>query len=143
MNATTHKTKEEFAAILDGREYNSEITRDEAKEARAAGLLVIYGASDDLCEFAGAFRDEVGAPGMIFLHRGGVLSEHEDCECEHCGYESKTRRCASVIAMWGAGEASWTYRTDTPHATFRVMEDGELYCIGLVISISDLPEVTL
>ena len=41
-------TKEELAATLNGREYNHEITKEEEAEARENGLVVIFGASDDL-----------------------------------------------------------------------------------------------
>ena len=38
---------------------------------------------------------------------------------------------------------SWTYETPVPHATFDVMEDGDLFCRGLVIAVSDLPDIEL
>ena len=53
-------TMETLAAILDGREIGSEITKAEADQAKAAGLVVVFGASDDLMEFRGAIYDEIG-----------------------------------------------------------------------------------
>jgi hypothetical protein len=49
-----------LAALLTGREYRQEITRAEEADAKAAGLVVAFGASDDLLEFRGAIDDEVG-----------------------------------------------------------------------------------
>lgn len=37
----------ELAALLDGREIRSETTRTERRAAAAAGLVIIYGASDE------------------------------------------------------------------------------------------------
>lgn len=67
--------KEELAAMLNGREYRNEITREEAAEAKAAGLVVVYGASDDLMEFEGAIRDELGCydGGTAFVDKKGLL----------------------------------------------------------------------
>ena len=35
---------------------------------------------------------------------------------------------------------SWSYLTDIPHKTFDIMEDGEIYCRGIVFSLDDLGE---
>ena len=54
----------------------------------------------------------------------------------------------SIKAIWGevydTGEGdercSWQFKTDIPHSTFRIMEDGELFCVGIVFNISDLSQ---
>ena len=38
----------------------------------------------------------------------------------------------------GDERCSWQFKTDIPHSTFRIMEDGELFCVGIVFNISDL-----
>lgn len=53
-------TAAELAALLNGREYRKEMSRDEEQVAKAAGLVVVFGASDDLMELRGAISDEVG-----------------------------------------------------------------------------------
>ncbi len=50
-------TKEQLASRLTGREYGDEITEEEEAEAKASGLFVIFGASDDLCEIRLAVID--------------------------------------------------------------------------------------
>ena len=35
-------------------------------------------------------------------------------------------------------ECSWLIKTDLPNSSFDIMEDGELYCRGIVIDVSDL-----
>ncbi len=137
-------TKELLAEKLNGREIGDEITDKECAEAKTAGLLVIFGASDDLMEFRGAIRDEAypGESGVVKLHRGGILDSHDDCECEFCGYESISKKCAGIQAMWCKEPGySWTYKTTLPHATFEVVEDGGKYCRGIVIELNALPSL--
>ncbi len=136
-----HMTKEELAKILDGREYCREITRQEAKDARDAGLVVVYGASDDLMEFDGAIYDEAGCyeGGVAYLSKGGpFVHECDDDDCPHAARERE--KCAKIKAVWcgGDGDASWTYETNIPHATFNIYEDGELYCVGIVFELAEL-----
>lgn len=138
-------TKEQMADRLNSREYGSEIDSDEQRIAKESGLVVIYGASDDLCEFDGAISNEGDCynGGTFYLSRAGLLEPHDEkeCECDHCGYKSKKAQCAKVEAVWGEDGYSWTYRTDIPHATFDIGEDGEKYCRGIVIDIADLPDL--
>ena len=49
----------------------------------------------------------------------------------------KTAR--KIKALWASeGDYSWTYRTDIPHATFEIVEDGAPYCRGIVFALVDL-----
>jgi DNA-binding XRE family transcriptional regulator len=45
-----------------------------------------------------------------------------------------------IEAIWSPEEpaCSWLIKTDIPHATFDITEDGELFCRGIVFSIDDL-----
>ena len=137
-------TKEKLAEQLNGREIGDEITKQEEAEAKAAGLVVIFGASDDLMELRGAIHDEAypGEEGIVKIHRGGILDSHDDCECEFCGYESKAEKCGSVQSLWcKEADYSWTYKTELPHATFEVLEDGGQYCRGIVLELNALPSL--
>jgi hypothetical protein len=100
-----------WAAKLDGREIGKEITREEEQEAAADGVVIVYGASDDLCKFRGAVRDEVDC------YDGGIVN-----------------RVPKIEAVWCDPEngSSWSYKTSMPHETFRILEDADLYCIGMV-----------
>jgi hypothetical protein len=137
-------TKEDFAARITGREYPFDLTKEEKQDARAAGLVVVFGSSDDLMEFRGAINDELGAyeGAAARLHRTDILPQHSDCGCEYCGYKALKKQCAEIKAVWhDEGEYSWTFTTKIPHATFEIVEDGDKYCRGLVISTADLPEL--
>ena len=53
-------TRDEAAAVMNGREYTNEITDSEAKAWAESGLVIIFGASDDLCELRGARHQRAG-----------------------------------------------------------------------------------
>lgn len=137
-------TKEELAARLNGREYGSEITEAEEAEAAAAGLLVVFGASDDLLEFRGAFSDEIGCyeGATVQVAPTRALPQWDDFdkddEAEVQQYFADKSVAKPVTATWDAEGYSWVITSDVPHATFEVMEDGEKYCRGLVLAIADL-----
>lgn len=134
-------TAAELAAKLDGREIGTEISKAESNAAKDAGLVVVYGYSDDNVEFAGAIDDEVGAydGGTIHLTSTGILQE-PDCGNNDCPYFARERDKAAVIkAVWhNGGGPCWTFETDIPHETFTIVDDGEPWCIGIVFSMADL-----
>lgn len=122
-------TAKEMASALNGAQYGNEVTRAENQIAKENGLVIVYGYSDDNTEFCGAIEDEVGCydGGTIFLTKGGIVPEG-------------TPGAKSIEAMWccpGTG-ASWSFKTDIPHETFNVYEDGDLFCIGIVFALTDL-----
>jgi hypothetical protein len=131
-------TKESLAEMLNNRPYGDEITEAEELAARDAGLVVVFGYSDDNTEFRGAIKDEVGCYGGvdIYLTASGPLTDHADCECQYCGYKEAKTKARLIVANFDKG--AYTWETDIPHATFRVLEDGDVYCQGIVFHISDL-----
>lgn len=134
-------TPKELAALLDGNQYDNEITKEQEAIAADNGLVVAFGYSDDNVVLCGAIDDEVGAFDGTTFHvtRDGVLWA-PDCNCDECKYFEIAKRAASEIkAIWhNSGEATWTFETTIPHETFRIYEDGELFCIGIVFSLNDL-----
>lgn len=117
---------------LNGRAYGDSFD-DVKQEAKESGLVIVYGASDDLMEFDGAIYDEGGCfdGGRVYFDRDGVDQEGEE-------------RANWIDAVWCDGmnrdglPATWTYKTDIPCEQFDIWEDGEIYCVGLVFSIEDL-----
>ena len=112
-------TKEELAAMLDGRQYFNETTPEIEEIARENNLLIVYGQSDDLCEFRGAISDEFGC------FNGGIV---------YCSELPKL-----IVAEWDPpkDDCSWTYKTDMPYSEFKIYDDNELYCIGIVIDLNE------
>lgn len=123
----------ELAGLLNGRGYLDEISRGECIAAKEAGLVVVFGQSDDLCELRGAVDDEIGCydGGTIYLDADGVFqSDCEDTSCKLMDRHLKT--CRTIEICWGEDGYSWIYKTDIPHETFEIMDDGEKYCRGMV-----------
>jgi hypothetical protein len=136
-------SKEMLAMVLHGRQYGSEITEEEEAAAKAAGLLVIFGASDDLMEFRGAAHDEIycHGGGTALIDAAGVLPNRDDVEddVELKALFVRQPLAASIKALSCAEEDfAWTYETAVPHATFEIHADGGQYCRGIVISVADL-----
>ena len=121
-----------LAERLNGREYGLELTKAEEQEAKRDGLVVVFGASDDLMELRGALDEEIGCynGGIAWVVRGFVF--------ETAIYAPANSK--QIEAVWcGPNGAAWEYRTDIPHDTFNIYEDGKLYCVGIIFSVEDLP----
>lgn len=117
----------EFAKSLDGREYGwPQFTKEEIATAKENGFVIVYGIGDYLVEFRGAVMDEV------YCFDDSVNIPMED----------KSR----ITALWCDKESldengnliTWAYKTDIPHETFMIYDDGEPYCRGIVFKIEDL-----
>lgn len=132
---------QQLAAMLDGRQMGSEITTDEMVLAREYGLVVVFGYSDDNVELRGAIYDEVSAYNgtTVYLGPNGLLVN--DCDDDRCPYFLREReRAPHFKAKWNDGDgAAWSYEVPWPHETFRVMEDGDLFCVGVVFALADVP----
>lgn len=134
-------TVKELAAALSGREYGMEITVAEVQAAKEAGLVVVYGYSDDCVEFHGAINAEIGAyeGTTIYVNRNGLIDDPACGDAEECTcpYFAAVRNAAKTIkAVWhDASGPCWTFETDIPHETFTIMEGGEPFCVGIVFSI--------
>jgi hypothetical protein len=126
-----------FARMLSGRQYGNEISKVEEKTAKEQGLLVIFGASDDLVELRGAIHEEVSAyNGTSFrLENDGLVMPHE-CDCEFCTFDPDDG--AEIKVLWDEGEYSWMFETEIPHATFEIVEGEEKYCQGIVLEMKSV-----
>jgi hypothetical protein len=135
-------TAKELATILNGREYGEEITVAEASWAADNGLVVVYGYSDDNIEFYGAINDEVGCYGSdtIKVTKAGVL-HNPDCDNDGCPYYAATKDSAKDIeAIWNDdGNPCWRIDADIPHEEFHIYDGTELFCIGIVFRLEELP----
>lgn len=72
------------ADALNGNEYRQEGSRELFAAMKAAGLVAVFGASDDLAELRGAINDEIGGFGglTIYLTPAGLLTN--DCDNDQC-----------------------------------------------------------
>ena len=140
-STTPRLTAKELAARLYGRHYGCEITRTEEADAKAAGLIVMFGYSNDLVKVRGAIHVSARAleGTTIYLTPAGlVLNECADDDCPH--YTRAKNAAAAVKAVWCAPNApDWTFETDIPHATFDIIDpdDGLVCCRGIVFALAD------
>lgn len=127
----------QWAMKLNGRKYGNEVSHFEIKELEENGLVAVYGRSDDLSEFVGAINDEFDCykGGTIYLTHNGIFKNK--CE-DDCPYAIKERnKCKAIAIIWGK-IASWEYETSIPHEVFEIVEDGKLYCRGIIFDVKSL-----
>ena len=137
-------TAKELVEMLSGREVGDEVRPQEERVAKNAGLVIVYGYSDDNAEFRGAIDYEVGSydGGTVYITKDGILegpacSCAEDCECPYFTKELEKARTIKVV--WhDEGGPCWTFETDIPHEIFTIFEDGEPFCEGIVFSMEEM-----
>ncbi|MCT4608635.1 MAG: hypothetical protein N4A70_05460 [Pelagimonas sp.] len=136
--------KEQAAKNLDGSDYWNEGSKELFETMKKNRLVAVFGASDDLIEFRGAICDELGAGDTAYITPNGLLTN--DCESDECPhFLAEQGKAAEIDAIFcpprGPGEEpiTWIYMTDIEHAQFQVVEDGDIYCLGIVFSLDDVP----
>ena len=138
-------TKEELAAILNGREIGDEISVAEEKAAKDSGLVVVFGYSDDNCELRGAINDEISCfgGGDFCVNKTGVVMKPDEEETlvleKFKVLDAAIGDGREIECLWCDGLTySWTYKTAIPHAPFDIREGDALFCRGIVFSMSDV-----
>jgi len=128
-----------FADMLGTRVIGNEISPEDASEAKRLGLVVVFGYSDDCTEFRGSIYDEHGLGKITFTSKGVFFDcdELEEMEGQvHDGKIASLPNLNWINATYGI--AGHRYASDIPHSTFNVMEGADVFCTGIVFSISDL-----
>lgn len=140
MNAVNENVKK-WAEKLDGRKCGSELTRLEEMELKDLGLVVVFGASDDLCEFRGAINDEVGCfdGGDVYVNARGLIANNMDMFDDFVPENSP--EFVLIKMCWGLRGYSWICETDIPHESFDILDDGSPYCYGVIFSVDDMPKL--
>ncbi len=151
-------TKEQLAELLNGNDRRNEMTKKLEQTAKENNLLVLFGASDDLLEMRGAIYDELGA------YEGGVYALALDGEMYADGEEENTYHKAIgkrvlplsdeytnnddnprlIRAEWcpdDQPDLSWRITSNLPSAEFKILKDGEPYCEGIVIDLSEVKRI--
>lgn len=143
-------TPKDLAAALNGIEYsNVTLLHGDLlmERAKAAGLVIAYGYSDDLLELDGALYDEGEAPGASLVDTEGLLPSFEAAsESEEAcrRYFERRLNAREIEAIWRhhpsgeMGYSPWVIKTDIPHEAFIIMEDGEPFSRGIVFALSNL-----
>ena len=116
----------EWAEKLNNIEYPADEIWDMRKQFEEDGVVVVYGASDDLIEFEGVIQDEGDCYNdkVFYLNKEGLTTSYSK------NYVKVTHP--------HDGTVQFNYETNIPCEWFNVVEDGELYCKGFVFNINDL-----
>lgn len=116
----------EWAEKLNNIEYPADEIWDMRKQFEEDGVVVVYGASDDLIEFEGAIQDEGDCYNdeVFYLNKEGLTTSH-------------SKNYVKVTHPHN-GTVQFNYETNIPCEWFDVLEDGELYCKGFVFNRNDL-----
>jgi hypothetical protein len=136
-------TIQDFAALLNGREYKKEMTPEEIEAARKAGIVIVYGFSDDTTLIHGAIEESVSTVNgaQFYLTPTGLF---EECPCD-CKYSREAKQKAKALeAIWCKGPYVWHYETKIPHVTFEIIDnqpaDNLKFCQGIVFELKALSE---
>ena len=140
-------TIKDVAVMLNGREYGSEVSPREETEFKNAGIVVVYGYSDDCVEFEGAVNTEIGIwnAGYIPLLNGvpfDVPCDTDEFEISCCPLlKEVAKRLKHIKVKFGMN--GWEFDAEFPHEKFSIVErESDNSCSeGLVYSLADLTEV--
>ncbi len=131
----------EAAAALTGCEYcQSDEPKEVVEAMKASGLVAVTGQSDDNIRIFGAIDDEVGI-GEVAFFDGELLTN--ECDDEDCPYFEKIlKKAIKIEGKFGEytedDEPTWTFNVPFEHATFDVMEDGEIFSRGVVFKLESI-----
>jgi hypothetical protein len=131
--------KEELAKRLNGSEYPLRINKDLAQEIKESGLVVIYGASDDLMEFEGVISDELGVydGDTIYVYSKGIFPYWDIDDVEDLdSWNEERKKAIAIEAIWDKDNISWQYKTRIPHVIFNIVEDDNIYCKGIIFEMN-------
>ena len=141
-------TKEQLAAMINGREIGEEITVEIEALAKESRLVIVFGYSDDGTEFRGAMHDEKGGgseygPMTLSIIGDELLSQEELEQAEKTlnRLNMTMPPPIQVTSHWCPEEldTSWLITANVPYASFDIFEDGELYCRGCVFALMSAP----
>lgn len=133
-------TKEEIAAELNNidRRIDFYYGKD---------YLIVTPYSDDGITFHGFINDEFGAweGKTIYFSKTGTVWDEDECSPKYIPQLFPN----SVTQIWVESLSeekqkeypetqAWDYKTEIPHARFNILEDGEIWGVGLVIDVKDL-----
>jgi len=133
--------KFELARILNNNEYGEEISEELVTTAEECGLVVVFGASDDLMEFRGAIDDESGSPATVLVDERGLLPDRDsiDDDDELEEWFKRKKHAKKIEGLWNQEPPyAWTFKTEIPHTTFDILEDGRKWCRGIVFNLKDV-----
>ena len=129
----------EIAKQLENSQYRNIGSKELFEKAKENNIVILYGASDDILEIEGAFRDEVDSDGGRDFN---ILTEDDNAE------DYSFLKDLNIKIYWhGMINDKQEIETDIPWTfafndkfkdkieEFTIIEDDETNCIGLIIQL--------
>jgi hypothetical protein len=125
---------QEYADLLNGRQYGEEISKAEEDAAKNDGIVIAFGYSDDLIEFRGAICDEVGLAENVSVTSNGIRKtwdevDKEDKEEMRRFFNDEKLPCVTLKVSWPPFEITCDAKDA---ASFSIHEGDDLFCKGVV-----------
>jgi hypothetical protein len=142
---------EEYAKWL-GEFDMRELDESHFQTAKDNEWLVVFGHSDDCIELRGCFHDETYYDSNLFnLDKGGLIPlwaniDHEDEEEVERYFKRKNdRRLLKLFVRdnedFEGENFLWIFDCDCPHYKFKIYDDGDPFCVGIVVDFEKLKRV--
>ena len=139
---------QEFANLLNGRQYRSEITSEEEALAKENDLIVFFSYSDDTAVLCGAIDENLSAWDGCEIYFTKTTSnkiklfseeEYEEVRLSFLDFDIDFKT-VKVNFVWSPEEldCSFLVETDLPHHKFDILEGEDLYCRGIVVNKQDI-----
>lgn len=151
---------------INGIEYGTKIDNSIIDIAKNNNIVIIRGASDDLIDFEGAIYNELDCYSdnieeiYIIPHNGKYFAEYDTVEDLRFGsydltnllqtfLKEKLEKSIKIqVAYCGVfNKDGWGFQVETPkgykidYDTFDILEDGALYCRGLILDLDIIKAV--
>ena len=132
---------EKWVRKISCREYREELTKEEEEELKKDGLVLVFGASDDLCEVRGAISDEISC----YLDKTVVYVEEIDGFVSEDYYKNNPHELIKIDLSKrpyldiNSKDGFWRYdiSKNVLNLEFSILEDEKIYCVGKIFFKED------
>lgn len=137
---------EQIKKLCDGIMYNRTVPEEAKKLAKENGFVIIFGGSDDLMYCYGAesylsyYCEHGYGRGGDNLH--DISDKFLEKEAKQlglkiwwCGSIDKTKEEIEGYSVDESGAFSYTVKDVIEFENFKVVEDNEVYCTGIIIKL--------
>jgi len=132
--------------ICEGIEYSRDIPKEAEKLAKENNIIVIVGGSDDLMYCYGAKSYLTEQCEHSYGWDGDDLTDTGESELDlealqlglkifWCGSIQDTGETIKDYDIDKSGAFSYQVSKDIEHLNFKVMEDNDVYCTGIIIQL--------
>lgn len=136
-----HSILEKWIRRLSCREYSKELTVQEEEQLKKEGLVVVFGANDDLCQIRGAISDKIRCSSDktifyvekidSFISKDYYKTNHQELTKIDL-YGRPYLKINSMDGLWRYDISKNVYNLE-----FNILEGEKIYCIGKIFFKED------